>query len=416
MIFLAWRYLMIRRRQTLLTLLGVFFGTTAYVAVSGFFLGFQGYLVDQLVNNAAQVHIQARDDTLQTHALDRAFFNSNVDHPFWGPGPSGVIGYVSVQNPRSWYIRLNADPRVESYSPLMTAPALFTLSKLSVSATLIGCDPIRQAKITTIADSMVEGKFTDIAAGGHRLIIGSELQRHLGAAVGNIVMVSVGTRSPTPYKVVGLYSLGNRAADSQAYGSLQDVQKLKGTPNELNEIGVRLKDYTQSASIASTWSKLTPERTESWDQQNANILSMFRLQDTLRYSMIATVLIVAGFGIYNILNMTVTQKRQDIAILRSMGYDGFDVIMLFFLQGLTVGFIGAIFGLVAGYLLCVYLQTIPFMPANATNPAGHLYISLSPLIYLEGTLLALLSSSIASILPARKAGQLTPIEIIRAGG
>lgn len=416
MIFLALRYLLARKRQTLLTLLGVFFGTMAYVSVSGFFVGFQNYLVEQLVNNSAQVHIQARQDYLTEHQLDQSFYGKVFEHVFWQSAPSGVSGYPEVQDPQSWYARLDADPRVMAFSPLMTAPALFTLAKISVSASLIGCDPEKQAQVTSIANYMVTGKFSDIGVGGNRVIIGDELMKRLGAGIDDVVLVSVGTNKPVPFRVIGYFYTGNRAADLQAYGSIHDVQKLNGTPNRVTEIAVRLRDYKQAAAIATNWTRLAPERTESWDQQNANILSVFKIQNALRFSMIMTVLIVAGFGIYNVLNMTVTQKRQDVAILRSMGYDTFDIVMLFFSQGLILGVFGAAFGLVAGYLFCLYLQTVSFLAANPMNPSGHLHIAFSPGIYLQATLLAILSASLASILPARAAGKLPPIEIIRAGG
>lgn len=416
MIFLALRYLLARKRQTLLTVLGVFFGTMGYVTVSGFFVGFQGYLVQQLVNNSAQIHVQARQDYLTEHQLDKSFFGDRFSHVFWHAPPAGVSGYYEVQNPQSWYERLSADPRVEAYSPLMTAPALFTLSKISVSASLIGCDPEKQAKVTSIADYMMAGKFSDIGAGGNRLILGEELMKRLGAGLEEIIQVSVGTNQAVPFKIVGYFSTGNRFADLQAYGSINDVQRLNHTPNRVTEIGVRLKDYTQSAAIATNWSRIAPERTESWDQQNANILSVFRIQNALRFSMILTVLIVAAFGIYNVLNMTVNQKRQDIAILRSMGYDTFDIVMLFFSQGLILGVVGAVFGLILGYLFCLWLQTVSFFPGNPVNPSGHLHIAFSASIYVQATLMALLSASIASVLPARAAGKLPPIEVIRSGG
>ena len=416
MIFLALRYLLERKRQTVLTLLGVFFGTMAFVSVSGFFLGFQGYLVQQLVNNSAQVHIEARQDYLADHDLDEAFFGKGLLHTFWAPAPAGVKGFLDVQNPQAWYKRLQADPRVEAYSPTLTAAALFNLGRLSVAANLIGCNPDQQAKVTTVADYMTVGKFRDIAAGGNRVILGDELMKRLGAAIGQTVLVSVGTNSPAPFKVVGRFFTGSRGMDLQAYGSLPDVQRVNLTPNHVNEIAVRLKDYTQAEVIARTWSRIAPERVESWADQNLNIKSVFAIQNALRFSMIMTVLIVAGFGIYNILNMTVNQKRQDIAILRALGYDTFDIVMLFFSQGLIVGICGTTLGLISGYFFCRYLQTIPFMLVTPTNPQGHLHISLSFMIYVEAAALALLSTSIASILPARSAGRLTPIEIIRQGG
>ena len=85
MIFIAMRYLLERKRQTLLTLLGVFFGTMAYVGVSGFFVGFQGFMVQQLVNNAAQVHIEARKDYLSEHVLDVPFFGDETSSTPFGP-------------------------------------------------------------------------------------------------------------------------------------------------------------------------------------------------------------------------------------------------------------------------------------------------------------------------------------------
>ncbi len=416
MIFLAIRYLLERRRQTILTLLGVFFGTLAYVGVSGFFLGFRGYLIEQLVNNTPQIHIQARQDYLTEHQLDSDFYEKVFAHVFWRTPPAGVLGYMGVQNPQEWYARLRADPRVEAFSPSMTAPALFTQSKISVSASLIGCDPYQLSRVTSVASYMTEGQFTDIAAGGNRVILGDELMKRLGAAMDRFVTVTVGAGAPVPFKVVGRFYTGSRGADLMAYSAITDVQRLNGTPNRVNEIGVRLKDYHLSAEVASDWAALMPERTESWDQQNPNIFSVFRIQDSLRFSMILTVLIVAGFGIYNVLNMTVNQKRQDIAILRSMGYDTFEIVILFFSQGIILGVIGAICGLIAGYFLCRYLQTIQFMGGPMGGRQGFLHISLDPYIYLQAATMALLSASIASILPARAAGKLTPIDIIRQGG
>lgn len=405
-----------RKRQTLLTLLGVFFGTMAYVSVSGFFLGFQGFIVEQLVNNSAQIHIQAREDNVLEHQLDTAFFGNQYEHVFWKSPPSGFEGYLEVQNPQSWYARLSRDPRVVAFSPLISIPAIFTLGKISVSANLTGCVPDQQAKVTSIASYMTEGQFIDIGAGGHRLILGDELIKRLGATPDQTVLVSTGTYPAVPFKVVGRFQIGNRNADLQAFGSINDVQRLNRTPNRVNEIAVRITDYTQAAAIARSWSKIAPEKSESWDQQNANIFSVFAIQNALRFSMILTVLVVSGFGIYNVLNMTVTQKRHDIAILRSMGYDTFDIVILFFSQGFLLGLVGAIFGLICGSLLCRYLQTIPFSGGPQMSVGGKLHISMSWKIYVEALALALASASAASVLPARAAGKLTPIEIIRSGG
>jgi lipoprotein-releasing system permease protein len=413
-IALALRYLVARRRQTTLTLLGIFFGAAAYVAISGFMLGFRYYLVDQLVNNSAHVHIQAREDFLTEHGLDDSFYGKAVRHVFWGTPPAGRKDSAIVENPQNWYRRLAADPRVAAYSPQLTANVIFSKGKATASAALIGCDPVQQVKVTTLGDYIVEGKWSDLAAGGNRIAIGEELRKKLGVYVSQNILVSSAHSAPTPFKVVAVFRTGSMLADLRAYGAITDVQRVNRTPNQVNEIAVRLHDHTQAAALATTWAAVSPEKVESWDQQNANLFSVFALQDAIRFLSIGAIMIVAGFGIYNVLNMTVVQKRRDIAILRSMGYSGTDIIWLFFSQGLILGLSGVALGLAFGYALCLYLETVPFGAGPMHGP-GHLIIAFNVSIYVQAALLAMAAALLASVLPARAAGKLAPIEIIRAG-
>jgi lipoprotein-releasing system permease protein len=92
--------------------------------------------------------------------------------------------------------------------------------------------------------------------------------------------------------------------------------------------------------LATAWANFGPEKVESWDQINANVFDVFRIQDAIRFLSIGAIMVVAGFGIYNVLNMMVIQKRRDIAILRSMGYSTREIISLFFTQGFLLGITG----------------------------------------------------------------------------
>ena len=113
--------------------------------------------------------------------------------------------------------------------------------------------------------------------------------------------------------------------------------------------------------------------------------------------------------------MVVSQKRKDIAILRSMGFETRDVIVLFLSQGLLLGLVGGALGLVLGYVICLYLQTIPFGGGPLGAKATTMKISFQISIYVYAMLLANLSAAVASLLPARAAGKVTPIQIIREG-
>ncbi len=415
MYFLAIRHLLARKRQTLLTLIGILFGSMAYVVISGFMLGFQEYLIDQLINNDAHIRVWAKEEFLHTHTLDREFFGS-VTHVFWVSPPGGRKDNARIEDPQGWYRRLRADPRVEAFSPQLTAQIILTRAQATLSARLIGSEPARQVRVTNISAYMTDGKFTDIGVGGNRILLGSELLAKLGARVSETVLVSNGRSAPVPFKIVGAFKTGIRTVDEgTAFGALADVQKINETPNQVNELAIRLFDVEGAARIAAEWREISEEKIQSWDEINANFLNVFTIQNVVRYMMIAVILIVAGFGIYNILNMTVTQKRRDIAILRSMGYTTWDVMYLFLVQGLILGSLGAALGVIGGYWICRYLETVPFGGSPLGAGAGHMTISYRPSIYVYAAVLAIGCSALASLLPARAAGRMQPIEIIRAG-
>lgn len=414
MIALAVRYLLARRRQTVLMLLGFFFGTAAFVLLSGIMLGFRHYLIYQLINNNAHITVEPREEFLNERSLDEAFYGKDGRAVLWNVPPSGRKDSARVESPQAWYHRLEKDPRVSAFTPRLSASVIFSKGKSNSPGKLIGCDPASQLRVTTIGDYIIEGDFSAIASGGNRIALGQRLQKKLGINVSQNVSVSLSQGAPVPFKVVAIFKTGSIQFDETAYGSLADVQNVNRTPNQVNEIAIRLKDYTQARQVAESLQALSTEKIESWDQKNSNIFSVFRIQDMVRYLSIGSIMVVAGFGIYNVLSITVMQKRKDIAILRSMGYSTRDIVSIFFSQGLILGAAGTALGLGFGYLASFYLETIPL----GTGPLGigsdHLIVSRDPLIYLQSAALALSSASVASILPAHAAGKMAPIDIIRS--
>jgi lipoprotein-releasing system permease protein len=414
MIRLGIQFLFARPRQTVLMLLGFFFGTAAFVLLSGIMLGFRQYLVYQLVNNDAHVFIEPREEFLTDHALDAALYGRVFRHIFWSTPPSGRKDSAMVEAPQAWYERLARDPRVVAYTPHLTASVIFSKGKATVPSVLTGCIPAQQVRVTTIGDYVIEGDFSEIGAGGNRVVVGYDLARKLGVRLSQNVMVSLAAGPPAPFKVVAVFRTGNRLFDERAYGALTDVQAVNRTPNQVNVIAVRLANYRRAADVAAGWAAISDEHVQSWDQRSGNIFSVFRIQDAVRFLSIGAIMIVAGFGIYNVLNMTVLQKRRDIAILRSMGYTARDIVLLFVSQGLLLGLVGTVLGLSFGYAASFYLETIRIAAGQLGIGIDHLLVSREPAIYSQAALLALSSASIASILPAAGAGRLSPIEVIRS--
>ena len=167
-----------------------------------------------------------------------------------------------------------------------------------------------------------------------------------------------------------------------------------------------------AAEVAFDYNLLGPEKVQSWDQSNEGIMSVFKTQDIVRNSMTVSILIVAGFGIYNILSLAVTHKRREIAILRSMGFEPKDITNLFFIQGIILGLIGGVIGLGLGLTVCYVMSKIE-ISADRGLGGNHMMISFDSVIYIKAFFLALVSSSLASFFPARSAGKLEPIDIIR---
>ena len=166
--------------------------------------------------------------------------------------------------------------------------------------------------------------------------------------------------------------------------------------------------------MAEDWSQFTRDKVESWDQANESIMSVFNTQNIIRNTITVIIILIIAFGIYNILNMVVNGKKRDIAILRSIGYEEMDIIILFLIQGLILVITGAIAGSVFGFFVAKYVSTIEvFKGKNMVTGTNHLMVSYNILIYLKGMGFTIFASLVSSMIPARAAAKISPIEIIR---
>jgi lipoprotein-releasing system permease protein len=414
MMFLSIRHLMTRKKQTLLILLGIVMGTSAYVTISGMMLGFQTRLLEELVNNDAHIRISAREELLTAESMGS--FEEAL-HVFWTIPPSGRKDSVKIEYPIAWFEKLDRDPDVVAYSPQVYMNVIFNRGKVTQAGRMIGSDPFKQSRVTNIDQYMTEGSFKNISTSGNHVLLGKALLDKLGAKSSETIYISSGKDVPRPFKIVGIFDTGNKNIDEvTAFASLTDTQKLRGTPSEITDIAVKVSDPYNATAISQSWKNSEREKIQSWEEASATMLSVFKTQDIVRNSMTISIIIVASFGIYNILSILVNQKKRDIAILRSMGYTPGDIINLFFNQGLILGVIGGITGLILGYIFCRLIGMIEIVPGRMGSNLTHMIISYAFIIYIKAFVIAVFSSIISSILPARQAGKMEPVDIIRSGG
>jgi lipoprotein-releasing system permease protein len=415
MMFLSLRHLLSRKKQSFFILLGITIGTSAYVSISGMMLGFQNFIYEQLVNNEAHIRISAREDVLK--ASDLNVFQE-AQHIFWSIPPSGRKDSSKIEYPLGWFDKLDKDTDVTAYSPQVVSQVIFSRGKVSKTGRIIGSQFERQMKVTNIEKYMKVGSFKDLGNSGNRMIIGSALMDQLGTRPSETLLVSTGGESGAqPFKIVGVFETGIKNIDeSTSFLALVDAQKLRRTPSEITDIAVKLFEPTEAESKAQAWKLFSKDKIVSWQESSAAILSVFKTQDIVRNSMTIAIIVVAGFGIYNILSILVNQKKRDIAILRSMGFTPKDIVQLFLNQGVLLGVIGGFLGLILGYIICQILSRIEVTPGRMSGPGNLMIISFEVMIYFKAFFIALISSVLSSIIPAREAGKLEPIEIIRSGG
>ena len=414
MLFLSLKHLLSRKKQTSLILFGIVLGTAAYVVISGMMLGFQTYILDRLVNNQAHIRISAREEYVNVESMQKIFYPSNTN-VIWKIPPSGRKDSSELQNPKFWFDKLEKTPEVYAYSPELTSQVIFRRNKTEFSGKITGSKPALEERVSNLSDYLSTGiKFTDLGESGNRIIVGSGLLKSLGARIGEVISVATGKGKSTPFKIIGTFTLGiNSIDDTTAFASLLDVQKLLSLPNRITNIGIKLIDPTISTPLVENWSQFSNDKIESWEQTSAAILSVFKTQDIVRNFMTISILIVAAFGIYNILSILVNQKKKEIAILRAIGFDSHQIVELFMYQGLILGVLGGIIGIIIGYLGCKFIATIKVAPGRMGS-GDTMIISFQYMIYVKAFLLAFFSSLFSSYLPSNAAGKLAPIEIIRS--
>ncbi|MDO9181638.1 MAG: ABC transporter permease [Bacteriovorax sp.] len=417
MIFLSLKHLTARKKQTILILLGIVLGTTAYVAISGMMLGFQNYILERLVNNEAHIRISAREEIITQKNIEQIFYSKNI-HSFWKVPPSGRRDSLSIESPKLWFDKFDKSKEIYAYSPQLTAQVIFKRGDIEITGKVIGSKPLQEIRVSNISTYMEPGqKFTDLGDTGNRIIVGSGLLTRLGGRVSESIILSTGAGRSSPFKIIGTFTLGIAALDNtQAFASLIDIQKLQGVANRISDIGVKLVDVNLAQPLTNSWREFSRDKVESWEEANSATLSVFTIQNITRNFMTISIVVVAAFGIYNILSILVTQKRKEIAILRALGFESIQILEIFLYQGLILGVLGGIIGVILGYGVCLYMSTLSVGSGRMMGSTGKMLVAFDHAIYIKAFAIAFSSALISSIIPAYGATKLTPIGIIRSEG
>ncbi|MGG5811287.1 ABC transporter permease [Falsiroseomonas sp. CW058] len=397
-----------RRRQTVVSVSGVALGVAFFIAIAALMRGFQTYFVAQIIDVAP--HITIKDETRRPPAQAAEIALPGAAVEVQGIKPRDRIR--GIRAPGDKLAMLEAMEGVAA-APVLSGQALLRYGSRDVSAAVTGIDPARHRRVSNIEKDMIAGSLEELRATANGIVIGEGLAIRLGVGLGD----TIGAVSPAgvalSMKVVGLFRTGVQALDQQyGYVLLKVAQVLQDRPNVVNQILVRLADVTRAEPLARQIEARFGDRSESWEEQNQNILTVFVIQNAIMYSVTGAILLVASFGIYNIISTVVFEKTRDIAILKSLGFTERDIQLLFLVQGMVAGLLGAIVGCLLGALMIEALAQIRF---GLETPAGNdrFILARDWRVYLAASIFAVLAAGIAAVIPARRASRLDPVQVVR---
>jgi lipoprotein-releasing system permease protein len=404
--------LLARWRQSLVAAIGVTFSITMFIALLGFMNGLNDLLDGLIINRTPHVRIynDIKPNDNQPVNLSPEFHTSQ--NFIRSLKPSSVRQAIYNSGPIMQTLR--ADPRVLGLAPKIVSPVLFNTGTIDITGVVNGIDVVEESKLFFFQDYVTTGNALDLKNISNSIVLGKGVAEKLLANIGDIIQVTTSKGDRLALKVVGYFQSGIAEYDKvQSYASISTAQKLLGKPNNyITDIQVKLKDIQLAPATAKEYRKLFQVDAEDIQTANSQFETGSFVRTLISYVVGITLLIVAGFGIYNILNMMIYEKMDTIAILKATGFSGSDVRMIFIAIALTIGVLGGLLGLVFGLLLSFLIDHVPFntaaLPTITTYPVNYDLI-----YYFIGITFAVVTTYFAGYFPARKASKIDPVIIIR---
>lgn len=403
------RYTRAKRRNhfisfiSVVSMVGLVLGVTALITVLSVMNGFERELRDRILGMASHATIQALDGSLKD----------------W----ERVSGRVE-----------NTDSRVLAVAPYVAGEAMLSALGNISGALVRGVDPAPEQRVAQIEEHMIRGSLEDLESGLFRIILGYELAIQLGVRVGDNVVLMAPQASVTPagvlprmrrFVVAGLFEVGMYEFDrSTAFIHLDDARAVFQTGEGVTGLRLRLSDMMQAGVVSRDVARSLGGlfRVSDWTQQHASLFRAIQMEKVVMFIILSLIVAVAAFNIVSTLVMLVTDKQSDIAILRTLGLKPASVMLVFIVQGVIIGAVGVLFGVIGGVSLALNIDVVvPFIERVTGTQflsADVYYINELPSdLRLQDVLrvsgLAFVLTLLATLFPAWRAARTRPAEALR---
>ena len=395
-----------RGRQTIVAMLGVAVGVGFSIAMAALMQGGQDDFVRQLVDTMPHVQVTDEQRTARRQPAEDLFSAAAISGLRPRDDRRGIINPTAAL---SWL-----DGWIPGrFAATLRAQGVLRYSGQEVGAAVIGIDPQAEPRVSPIIGDFRAGSFAALAAGGNNVVIGDTMASRLGAKIGDTITAVSSEGLSRRFKIVGLFHTGTTARDEgEAYVLQKNAQILSARPNAINVINIKLDDPNAAPTVARRIEAELGYKAIAWQEANESILEALVVRNVIMYTVVAAIMLVAGFGIFNIISTITHEKRQDIAIMKSLGMREYAVRRIFIIEAAIIGLVGILFGWMLGYLLCYGWSKITiFNPLTGTTVPLSIHYSLTHYVVVGG--ISLLCCAGAAYFPARKATRVQPVEIIR---
>lgn len=404
--------LLARWKQTLVAAIGVTFSITMFISLLSFMSGLNDLLDGLIINRTPHIRLynEIKPSAQQPVSLSEKY----KDHYNFISKVKPKKERLEIYNNAAIMNYLKKDDRILGIAPKITTQVFYNVGAIDLAGAINGIDVEAENKLFLFKNYVTDGNYVDLKNTPNSIILGKGLSEKMLADIGDVIQVTTSGGERMPLKVVGFFQSGLQDIDNtQSYASITTTQKLLAESGSyITDIQVKLKDITLAPAMALEYQNLFD--LEAVDIQTAN--SQFETGSSVRtiisYSVGITLLIVAGFGIYNILNMMIYEKMDSIAILKATGFSGKDVNRIFITIALSIGIFGGILGLIFGFGLSALIDQVPFntpsLPTIKTYPVNY-----NPIFYVIGAVFSIVTTYLAGYFPSRKASKIDPVIIIR---
>jgi len=400
---IASTYVFSNKKLTAVGVLGVLLGMSVYIFMNSLLAGFDKSSNVSIFRNNAHIRIYKDDE------ISKVLPKNNTEN-YIIINPKIVPNNNTIVNPKLIIETILKQKEVVVVTPQVTASVFYNNGKSQISGLAVGIKPDEANLMYNIKSFMVEGEFDLLKSNPNGIIIGSGIAEKMNITISDNINLTSSKGINRTFKIVGIFKTNNSITDkSKSYINLSASQQLLKEGNSyVTDINVNVTDPEMAESVATKLTQITGYKAEGWKQANETFMAATKMREIIILFVSYTILIVAGFGIYNILSMTVSQKINDIAILKAIGFNGNDVIRIFVTQAISIGIMGVIGGVIMAIVLITILRNV-----YVGGDIGYFPIDYEPIKFVQGVVIGLLITFLAGYMPAKKAANIDPVEILR---